>query len=70
MGLIERGGGDGGEPARSPLGWLEISPTARPRLRLRLIRGVSETGSLRHAHLAHCNTWRIRVDLPRNFSRD
>ena len=29
MGRIERGGGDGGEPARSPPGWLEISPAAR-----------------------------------------
>jgi len=30
VGRIERGGGDGGEPARSPPGWLEFSPAARP----------------------------------------
>ena len=26
MGWIKRGGGDGGEPVRSPPGWLEFSP--------------------------------------------
>lgn len=26
MGRIKRGGGDDGEPARSPSGWLELSP--------------------------------------------
>jgi hypothetical protein len=28
MGRIKRGGGDGGDPARSPPGRLEVSPTA------------------------------------------
>lgn len=28
MGRIKRGGGDGGEPARSPPGRFEVSPTA------------------------------------------
>tara|TARA_R110002095_G_scaffold164795_1_gene142971 strand:- start:954 stop:1136 length:183 start_codon:yes stop_codon:yes gene_type:complete len=31
VGRIERGGGDGGEPARSPPGRLEFSPAARPQ---------------------------------------
>ena len=51
VGRIERGGGDGGDPARSPPGWLEFSPAARPRTRLRSIRGVSELGPLRHARI-------------------
>ena len=31
VGRIERGGGDGGDPVRSPPGWLEVSPAGHGR---------------------------------------
>ena len=45
MGRIKRGGGDGGEPARSPPGRLECSPAARPCMRLRFIEVCRRPGN-------------------------
>ena len=45
VGRIKRGGGDGGEPARSPPGWLEFSPAAWP-LRLCYETGVPTSGQV------------------------
>ena len=49
FGRQERGGEDGGEPTRSPPGWLECSPAARPRMRTRLHLGVARYGDTRYA---------------------
>jgi len=49
VGRIERGGGDGGKPARSPPGWLSFR---RPRgracgcVKLRACRVVARLGTL------------------------
>ena len=45
MGRIERGGGDGGEPARGPPGWLEFSPAAQPRSWLRFVGACRRPGN-------------------------
>jgi len=43
VGRIKRGGGDGGEPARSPPGRLEFSLAAQSRLRLRSLQACRGT---------------------------
>ena len=40
VGRIERGGGNGGEPVRSPPGWLEVSPAGHGRNPGHVIRGA------------------------------
>ena len=62
MGQIERGGGDGGEPVRSPQGRQEFSSAAWLHVPLRFHLGVPRTDSARHAALRFLTLWAFLIE--------
>ena len=63
MGRIKRGGGDGGEPARSPLGRPEFSPAAWPFV------AASDFGRVGYWLGTPALTSPLRFETTSNFNR-